>query len=266
MDENDFKASVGKYGPDQKQCYNTLPDQKMVRDLLNKLPAHLGGAAGTLQGPLTWGKVREDLYQAFIKFQRAHPEEGLSVDGHVDPHQKTIRLLLRLAQTVIPADPDIHPDVPPSAPIPPLPPAQTTPLSQRFKIRYHGGASLGPFALHRFDIWDVQNDLTALYTLEAGGFSAGTPISVTGAGEFTPFTTNTDTSIKNFGGPASFGDAGGGDNSVSLLTLFVFSPPLVLKIDTGFTQGFDVVAVTGGVFFLKSFHDGPPPVIPFPGL
>src|SRR5437016_5984605 len=99
-DENQFHASVGNHGPTKKPCYNTIDDQTMVRDLLNAIPESKGGAGGKLKGSLRWGIVRDDIYTAIIRFQQAHPEEHLSVDGHVDPHEKTLRLLLRLAKAL----------------------------------------------------------------------------------------------------------------------------------------------------------------------
>jgi hypothetical protein len=104
-EENDLKASVGKYGPD-KQCYNTTSDQQMVQDLLNKISDTDGGAGsgsmmyriGKLKSSPQWGVVSEELYQAILSFQRKHAQdEGLSADGHVDPHERTLRALLKHA-------------------------------------------------------------------------------------------------------------------------------------------------------------------------
>src|ERR1700733_526167 len=99
LTENDLKASVGKYGPQNKQCHNTVPDQKVIQNLLNAIPVEHGGADGKLMGSIRqWGVVDEELHKAILKFQKAHAREGLSVDGHVDPHEKTIRLMVRLAK------------------------------------------------------------------------------------------------------------------------------------------------------------------------
>jgi hypothetical protein len=262
MQESDFKASVGKHGPNKKQCFNTVPDQEMVVKLLNMIPERLGGAGGKLRAPIRWGVVSEELYQAILRFQKAHPEEHLSVDGHVDPHEKTLRLMLRLVKTVIPEDPGIHPDIPPDQPVPQLPPEFTTPRAKHYRLRYRGGGSVGPFIIHRFDIWDIENNLSAEYTLEGAAASIGLPTSVTGAGDFVGFVTPDKTSVKNFGGPASFTGVGGGDSSAAILVLLFFEPPLRIQVSTGFTEGFDVVSVGGGALFMKSFHPGPPRPVP----
>ena len=114
-EEDDLKASVGKYGPDKRQCYNTTSDQQMVQDLLNKIPETSGGAGsgpwtsltGKLKSSPRWGVVSEELYQAILRFQRQHAQdEGLSVDGHVDPHERTLRALLKYAYPLMHIDTD----------------------------------------------------------------------------------------------------------------------------------------------------------------
>ncbi|HEY2012920.1 MAG TPA: hypothetical protein VGH38_05430, partial [Bryobacteraceae bacterium] len=107
--ENNFTASVGKYGPAMKPCYNYLWDQKMILDLLNAIPERRGGAGGTLTEPLQQLFISEQLYQAILTFQRAHVREGLLEDGHVDPHQATLRLMLKIAKETPPGDPGIVP-------------------------------------------------------------------------------------------------------------------------------------------------------------
>jgi len=96
--ENDFKASVGKYGRDGRPCYNTTGDQEIVQYLLNRIPAEYGGTDGKLHAPLLWGRVSPELQQAIERFQAVHAiDEGLSRDGHIDPHNRTIRALLKYA-------------------------------------------------------------------------------------------------------------------------------------------------------------------------
>jgi hypothetical protein len=53
---------------------------------------------------------------ARIKFQNAHIKDGLSPDGHVDPHEKTLRLLLKLSKETPPDDSIITPLPPGNAP------------------------------------------------------------------------------------------------------------------------------------------------------
>jgi len=114
-EEDDLKASVGKYGPDKQQCYNTTGDQQMVQDLLNKISEAGGGAGsgpmmymtGKLKSAPQWGVVSEELYQAILTFQRKHAQdEGLSADGHVDPHERTLRALLKYAYPLMHIDTD----------------------------------------------------------------------------------------------------------------------------------------------------------------
>jgi hypothetical protein len=104
--ENDFKASVGKYGADGKQCYNTVADQQMVQDLLNRIREYDGGTYGKLTSAPRWGVISDELHQAILRFQKAHAtDEGLAVDGHVDPHERTIRALLKYAYRILRFDP-----------------------------------------------------------------------------------------------------------------------------------------------------------------
>jgi hypothetical protein len=117
-EEDDFKASVGKYGQDKRQCYNTTSDQQMVQDLLNKIPETSGGAGvgpflggmpstGKLRSSPQWGIVSEELYQVILRFQSKHAQDdGLIVDGHVDPHSPTLRALLKYAYPLMHIDTD----------------------------------------------------------------------------------------------------------------------------------------------------------------
>jgi hypothetical protein len=155
--------------------------------------------------------------------------------------------------------------VPPDIPVPPPPP--TTPKSRRFQIRCREGFSLGPLAVGLvrldFDIFDPQNDLSAEYRFVGAALGLGTPISLTDPGPFTEFTANIDISVNGFESPANFNSAGGGNNSAALLTLL--APPMTIPVSTGFTAGFDVVSVSGGVLKLRAFHPGPPRPVPLGG-
>lgn len=96
--EDDFKASVGKHGRDGRPCYNTVRDQEIVQYLLNRIPADYGGADGKLNSPLLWGRASAPLQLAIEHFQKVHAiDEGLYTDGHIDPHDRTIRALLKYA-------------------------------------------------------------------------------------------------------------------------------------------------------------------------
>jgi hypothetical protein len=111
--ESNLTASVGKYGPTRKQCYNQVSDQVMIWNLLNSIPEWLGGPNWPLvmTGPslIEGGRVNEDIYQAILKFQNKHIKDGLSPDGHIDPHEKTLRLLLKLSKEAPPDDSIITP-------------------------------------------------------------------------------------------------------------------------------------------------------------
>jgi hypothetical protein len=94
-------ASVGRVNGVKNSCHNVPKDRDEVRTLLNAIPASSGGAGGSL-GPETgsWGTVSDQLYQAILTFQRFHAASAnLFVDGHVDPHEKTLALLNTLASS-----------------------------------------------------------------------------------------------------------------------------------------------------------------------
>jgi hypothetical protein len=88
-----MQASVGV--ANGKQCYNTLRDQNIVIDLLNRIPGSLGGTA---ENPLSqathWGVCPPRLHRVIYDFQLRH---RLSADGHVDPGEATIKKLNELA-------------------------------------------------------------------------------------------------------------------------------------------------------------------------
>ena len=98
-----IQASVGI--ANGKQCYNLLPDQDTVRSLLNLIGTLQGGAFGTLDKPTKHGICSPQLHSAILNFQRMN---HLSVDGHVDPNQRTIHQLVGLADpdkpNIVPSD------------------------------------------------------------------------------------------------------------------------------------------------------------------
>jgi hypothetical protein len=116
--ENDFKASVGKYGPEGRPCYNTISDPQMVQDLLNRIPESYGGTDGKLRSSPSWGVASAELQKAIERFQSEHAtDRGLLRDGHIDPHGPTIRALLYYAyQRVYQWADDTGPGPRPSAP------------------------------------------------------------------------------------------------------------------------------------------------------
>jgi hypothetical protein len=97
----DIGASVGKFGGG-RQCFNFAHDQRIVQQLLNQIPVAQGGAGGLLRAPIVDRLVSAALHEAILKFQRVN---HCSVDGHVDPFEKTIRLMNQLAGTSPPQTP-----------------------------------------------------------------------------------------------------------------------------------------------------------------
>jgi hypothetical protein len=195
--ESDFKASVGKFGIPKRECYNTVSDQEMVRILLNAVPIRYGGRYNPndptrqLTGDLKWGKVRNDLYAAIVDFQKNpnNRAEGLITDGHIDPHEKTIKRLLYLAnwQPPVPTgDPilkraPVLPDV--DIPVPNYDDDPNTVFAgTHFRIKMLCAVSGGLVAggsYDRFRIWDVDNNRAAFYHVIAKGLTLGAlPASV----------------------------------------------------------------------------------------
>src|SRR4051794_29312982 len=87
-------GSVGRrHGRDSR---NHVSDQKIVQDLLNRIPASVGGAGGTLNERMIEGVCSDRLYLAILKFQQnALPQWA---DGHVDPVGRTIDAMERMAK------------------------------------------------------------------------------------------------------------------------------------------------------------------------
>jgi hypothetical protein len=90
-------------------------DQEFVQHLLNKIPVYQGGKGGTLTDPIaTPPGISKGLYEAILEFQKAHASDGLYADGHVDPGERTITLMMKIAGSV-------------ARPLPPLPSPGPTP-------------------------------------------------------------------------------------------------------------------------------------------
>jgi hypothetical protein len=257
--ENDFKASVGKYGPTGTLCYNTLSDQQMIQDLLNAIPKKRGGAEGTLKGSIQWKKISDELYKAIRAFQNAHTYDGLSVDGHVDPHQQTLRLMLKLSKEFPPAAPSvvprgslfISPDLSGSRKGPDwADDSNHVVAANRFRIRMLGGMSggVGPGpvgllagSIMRFQIWDIVNDRSAEYRFLTPIVSIGTPLSLSFAGAWSvEFSPPKWIQVDQFEALADYVGAGAGPYGHMTLTLLIFSPfsgKCAVNVPTGFSAG-----------------------------
>ena len=212
-DESMFKASVGEYGATRRQCFNTVDDQTMVRDLLNAIPEWKGGTGGKLHGPLTWGIVRDDIYRAIVHFQNVRPEIP-SVDGHVDPHEKTIRLLLQLAKQEPPVPPraPVMPEVPPNVGPDPRNDPNTVFAGSNFQIKVLSGVSggeVGGAFRYAFMIWDLDNNRAAKYSYQGVMTTWGSPVSISGAVAWSkPFTTPDAIQVDQFGGSCAHAAGG----------------------------------------------------------
>ncbi|MBZ5624792.1 MAG: peptidoglycan-binding protein [Acidobacteriia bacterium] len=90
-----ISASVGKFDHGARQCHNIPSDQSIVISLLNRVGRAQGGRReDPLPNNPRWGVASPALYEAILTFQRTN---RLSVDGHVDPGEATLRRLDELA-------------------------------------------------------------------------------------------------------------------------------------------------------------------------
>ncbi len=133
------------------------------------------------------------------------------------------------------------------------------PKSKNFRIRCRSGYSIGPKVHLEFDIYDRDNDETAEYVYTGIATGIGIPISVTYPGPFKDFTTTVATTAGGFEAPANFDSAGGFSKSTSRLSLL--SPPMIIPVNTGFTDGFDLVSISAGVLKLKGKYKGSPKAV-----
>ena len=87
-------SSVGRrHGRDSR---NRISDQKIVQDLLNRIPVSVGGAGGTLNERMLEGVCSNNLYLAILNFQKRNVPKF--ADGHVDPGSSTIDVMERMAK------------------------------------------------------------------------------------------------------------------------------------------------------------------------
>src|SRR5258707_1003743 len=89
-----LKGSVGRRaGRDSR---NHINDQKVIQDLLNRIPASAGGAGGTLNERMVEGISSNKLYLAIVNFQKKNVPKF--ADGHVDPGGRTLDAMERMAK------------------------------------------------------------------------------------------------------------------------------------------------------------------------
>lgn len=89
----ELESSVGRRaGRDSR---NRISDQKIVQELLNRIPEDRGGAGGKLNVRMVEGMCTDTLHAAILNFQRKN--ELKVIDGRVDPDGRTFELLQRLA-------------------------------------------------------------------------------------------------------------------------------------------------------------------------
>ncbi|CCE07296.1 membrane hypothetical protein [Bradyrhizobium sp. STM 3843] len=86
-------SSVGRRHGRNSQ--NRVSDQRTVQELLNKIPARLGGAEGALNERMIEGICSDKLYLAILTFQKKTLPQV--ADGHVDPGSRTFTEMERLA-------------------------------------------------------------------------------------------------------------------------------------------------------------------------
>ena len=279
--EDDFKASIGKYGADKKQCYNTTSDQEMVQFLLNKIPETSGGTGGKLKASPRWGIISEELYQAILRFQRTHAkDENLCVDGHVDPHDRTIRALLKYAYPLMNIDTDalakdLFGSMKPIEGID-INPDPHGPRSTHFKVRCGGVISLGEGFVGDgvgLEVWDVENNLLQEFVYVGVGaglsFSGAASMvkklgktvlqilkginskpTLTSSGPFNDFLTKKSVGVGIFSGPSHWTSLGGGPWSINILQVFGVAGELegvYMKVQTGVTLGASIGSSFGFV-------------------
>ncbi len=87
-------SSVGRRQGRDSQ--NRVNDQKIVQDLLNKIPASAGGAEGSLNERMVEGICSNKLFLAILTFQKRNLPQ--SADGHIDPGGRSLDALERMAK------------------------------------------------------------------------------------------------------------------------------------------------------------------------
>jgi hypothetical protein len=233
-----LSQSIGRGG------YNTsVQDIQTIQSLLNKVPSPSGGPDPKLivEGK-NWGQNWDRTLQAIVQFQKAKFNGW--ADGRVDPEKyggKTMAELNKYDQLLFyPLDPlQFPPDVPPVNPDPPA-----SPKSNNFKIRMLGGLDGGEGIIADvlfFQIWDIENDLTAFYIYGGPGVGVSAlPLSGTTKGPWNAFSTEDPVNAGIFIGPARFSSGGSGPLSWNYLHIpFVGGTNwgVYIRMDTGFTCG-----------------------------
>jgi hypothetical protein len=85
-------SSVGRrHGRDSR---NRVGDQKIIQNLLNRIPANRGGAGGSLNERLLEGICSHKLHSAILNFQKKNLPQF--ADGHVDPDGRTLDAMERM--------------------------------------------------------------------------------------------------------------------------------------------------------------------------
>jgi hypothetical protein len=87
-------SSVGRRNG--RHSRNRISDQKIVQDLLNRIPVSAGGAGGALNERMLEGICSNNLHQAILNFQKKNVP-GVA-DGRVDPGGRTFESLERMAK------------------------------------------------------------------------------------------------------------------------------------------------------------------------
>jgi len=85
--------SVVAHGRDSR---NRVSDQKIVQDLLNRIPASAGGTEGLLNERMVEGICSNKLFLAILNFQKKNLPQF--ADGHVDPDSRSTEAMERLAK------------------------------------------------------------------------------------------------------------------------------------------------------------------------
>src|ERR1041385_5219270 len=79
-----LRARVGRHTLEGgRQCQNWADDQQTITNLLNRIGASDGGAAGNLKAPIRAGFCSDALYSSILKFENKHfPAQRR---GYIDP-------------------------------------------------------------------------------------------------------------------------------------------------------------------------------------
>ena len=245
MDPNKIHASVGMHKNGTKNCFNLPGDVQKIVDLLNLISS----ADGAPDDVLPSSPSPRELYCAILNFQKTQNDLGrvprLSVDGHVDPHGRTLDRLNRLANRApAPFVPVIPDPTPPLGPDPTDDP-NTVFAGDQFQIKMLDGISfgeIGGYAAYTFAIWDLKNSRAAAYSYSSTILSAGTSVTFTGEGDWSqPFTTPHFIQVDQFGGLANHVAAGVGPLGVMILKFiqnpFLGKSSFFVKVPTGNSEG-----------------------------